>query len=606
MGVVHLRGRWALSALGLALLGQLSIEGARDERSAAPPVLGGILFFAAALMLVWGSRGTWNVESTLPSARTLAAVAVGSTRRGWLLCLAGASLCAVAAVPLFWQLNARDPHGPAADWPVNTGSWLLYLSALLLFGLAFVLKERAEPGHATAVTAIVVSGGMLSHRRELALVGGLTVLALLLRVVDLEHAPPGLWFDEAQNGIVGRGLVAPGAAHLTFIGDYTQMGALYFYFVGLCVRIFGNFAWSVRLVPALSGTLLVPLLYLLASRLYGWRTGLGAAGLVAISAWNITFSRYGVDVLPSVTLDVALYLCLLQGLRSGRAGYFAGAGVLLGLNLQMYYIARLAPVVILIMLVRLLPPVLAATVGRFATLRGRSPVRPRPQEASQGNFDIAAVGRRALTFLAGAGLAFLPVALFAVEQPALFNQRVDTVSIFRPDIRAQHPDLLRSNVTEHLLMFNWVGDNNPKQNLPGAPMLDWVSAALFATGAVICLLRLRRWQYFFPLVWLSVSITGGVLSIDAPHSQRTIENSAVAALIGGIFLGEVWQLLTLAMPAHSSHRAWRILGGSAVVSTLGIAACVAAAGGFSIYRYFGQQISDRSVWWEMNAPEAQA
>src|SRR5207237_6775463 len=113
---------------------------------------------------------------------------------------------------------------------------------------------------------------------------------------------------------------------------------------------FGTEVWQLRLLPALAGSLIVPMLYLLGARLYGWRVGLAAAGLLAVSSWNITFSRFGMDSMFTVALDVAVYLCMVQALRTGRLGYYAGAGVLLGLALQMYYVARLVPVVLVVVL----------------------------------------------------------------------------------------------------------------------------------------------------------------------------------------------------------------------------------------------------------------
>ena len=92
----------------------------------------------------------------------------------------------------------------------------------------------------------------------------------------------------------------------------------------------------------------VPLVYLLASRLYGWRAGLVAGALLAVSSWSITFSRFGMASMAAVALDVAIVLCLVLGLRTGRFLPYAAGGVLLGLNLQGYFLARLLPIVLLL------------------------------------------------------------------------------------------------------------------------------------------------------------------------------------------------------------------------------------------------------------------
>ncbi|MGI8587843.1 MAG: glycosyltransferase family 39 protein [Chloroflexia bacterium] len=572
----------AVSALGLAFLAQGIVEAARIQGLSVPPVASWLLFGLAAILLVIAAGPTPRL---VPAgvAPLLSRVREMRHRTLFVGCLTSACVCAAASAPLFWMLNAADPQTVAASWAVNDGSWLLYLVSLLLFALAFVVWERNTPAPVEGNEADPPAD-RLPRRREWALIAGLFVFALLLRVVNLEQAPPGLWFDEAQNGIVARQLVAPGGAHLTFISGYTQMGALFFYFVGLAVRLFGNLAWPVRLLPALAGAALAPLIYLIGARLYGQRTGLAAAGLLSVSAWNITFSRYGVDTVPTVALDVAIYLCVFQALRTGRLGYFAGAGVLLGLVLQMYYIGMLVPMVLLVMLVHM-----------FITERRHL---------------LPALRAGAGFFLLGALLSFLPVALFAGEKPDIFNTRIGTVSIFRPDIQAAQPDILQTNIAKHLLMFNWVGDDNPKQNLPLAPMLDWVTAALFLAGIGSCLLRARQKQYFFPVIWLLFSMVGGVFSKDAPHSQRTIENSVVTVLVAGIFLGDVLKIVSSALArlrirARSMADPRRSAQFAGLVSAIGIFVVVAGAGSMTLYRYFVLQVNDRTVAWEMNSPLAE-
>ena len=211
---------------------------------------------------------------------------------------------------------------------------------MLLFGLAFVFWERTthppEEGENPNPP-----GDRFPRWLEWAIMLGLFGVALYFRVKDLGTIPAGLWFDEGRDGIVGGQLVAPNAAHLTFIGDYTQMGALLWYFMGLTIKALGNTVFAVRILPAVAGALIAPMLYMLGARLYGWRAGLAAGALVAVLDWNITWSRIGMASMPTVALVVAVYLCVAQALRTGRLGYYAGAGILLGLALQMYYVSEL-------------------------------------------------------------------------------------------------------------------------------------------------------------------------------------------------------------------------------------------------------------------------
>ena len=150
-----------------------------------------------------------------------------------------------------------------------------------------------------------------------------------------------------------------------------------------------------------------------------------------------------------------------------------------------------------------------------------------------------------IAFAVGALIAFTPVGLFAIQRPSDYNARTDIVSVFST-INSPTPNSLKvnleSNVKSHLLMFNWQGDGNGRHNLPGSPMLDWITAALFFAGLASCVLRAWRWQYLFPVVWTAAGMSGGVFTLpfEAPQSHRALELSVVAALVAGIFIGEAW------------------------------------------------------------------
>src|SRR5262249_32904774 len=153
-------------------------------------------------------------------------------------------------------------EGGVPPEPANTGAWLLWIAALLLFGGACAVWERGAPAPVEGTPADA-PGDRPAPWVERALILGLFALALLLRLPSLENVPPGLWFDEAQTGIVARQLLAPDAAHPTFIGGFTQMGSLYFYVLGRLLQVFGATIWPLRLLPALAGAAIAPLLYLL-------------------------------------------------------------------------------------------------------------------------------------------------------------------------------------------------------------------------------------------------------------------------------------------------------------------------------------------------------
>ncbi|MDQ2808601.1 MAG: glycosyltransferase family 39 protein, partial [Chloroflexota bacterium] len=522
--LINLRRVLVVGAAGVVLYAEklTAEERLRTGGVGSPPLLVWQLFGVAALLFALGAWPT-ALRGGLPGPWG-AALRKQPRLRPALALGAAAVVLALATIPLFMTING------AAVGPVTRDSaqwgWPLWIIALLLFGAACAVWEWRAPAPTEGQVADP-PGDRLPARVEWAILAALLVGAGALRLWNLDNVPPGLWFDEAQNGIVGLNLLKAGAIHPTFIADFTQMGALPFYFFGLVLKVTGTLVWPLRLLPALAGAIIAPLLYLLGARLYGWRVGLAAGGLVAVSAWNLTFSRFGIVSLMTVAVDVAVYLCAAQALRTGRLGYYAGAGVLLGLALQTYYAARLVPLVLIALLLH-----------QLVSSRGRL---------------LRTAGLGLLIFTVGGLLAFLPVGLFALQQPAVFNGRINDVSVFNPAVNGGNPNAFSTSLNLHLLMFNFHGDSNGRHNLPGAPMLDDITAALFFLGLGACLLRAWRWQYAFPVLWFASALSGGVLSLpfEAPQSHRTLENSVVTALLAGIVLGELWALLTrVRMPAR--------------------------------------------------------
>src|ERR1039457_970457 len=140
-----------------------------------------------------------------------------------------------------------------------------------------------------------------------------TAFAAILRFSFL--ARPCLWGDEA----------------LTFsriCGTYNQMldvlredafGPLHYELYGLLARRFQMTPFMMRLWPAITGTLMVPAIYMVGFELLGRRTARVVAVLTASSAFLLAFSRDAKMYMPLwffITLHIA---CLLWWMRTGRS-----------------------------------------------------------------------------------------------------------------------------------------------------------------------------------------------------------------------------------------------------------------------------------------------
>ncbi len=398
-------------ALGAALaIGALLLLWARlDPAGLAyllPPLWGALLLPAGAAAAIWLSR-------------RLAPMLRG--RPAWL----GRGLAAGLAGAVLLR---------AGIWPA--------LGAALLLGGALVAaaslgEAGPEPAPATA----------RADRWFWPAAAGCALLALGLRLYQLDGIPFGIWRDEARHGLQALQILSDPGYRPVYV-PFVDIPALLFYLQTVSVSILGPTAAAVRAVPAIAGGLTALTIAALGRTLWGRTAGLAAALLLALSAWHIALSRLAFAAVLDPLLSLAALALLWQVGEPGvaaRRRLIAGAaaGAALGLALYTYHPARLMP--------------LAAAL--WVALRlGAS----------------RAAWRRALPALAAFALAGTLVATpllgYWLTKGRDFNQRVGQVSLLDrgAEQRALSADL-DDNITRYALMWHVAGDSNPRHNIPGTP-----------------------------------------------------------------------------------------------------------------------------------------
>src|SRR5579859_7168284 len=174
----------------------------------------------------------------------------------------------------------------------------------------------------------------LAYEKELLVL--ILVFGAAMRLWNLAGIPEGVWYDEAQNGIVANRILTDASYRPVYIGDLTQLPALFFYYIAAFIAIVGPNILAVRLASASLGILTIPLIYLLGKELYGARIGLIAAGLLALDRTHINFSRFGMNGITAPFFLVLTLYFVIRALRTGQTRYFVGVGVTLGLGLYSY------------------------------------------------------------------------------------------------------------------------------------------------------------------------------------------------------------------------------------------------------------------------------
>jgi mannosyltransferase len=240
-------------------------------------------------------------------------------------CRAGAAVLFALAVLLPADLaqdlpSRRDAIAIVPDLqraPISGATLLrlcLALDALLL--LAWGQRAGRRPA-AQAAFPGDGTGPPAPTRGEGALVGGLTALALVLR---LYHAGSDLWVDEIVNLHIFREIPALHiVASYRIINNHLMNTLL----VKAAAAAFGEAEWAVRLPAILWGTLTVPALWAASRSALGRHGALLAALLLALSYHHIFYSQNARGYSGLVFFSVAATGLLGRALRSGRPSAWA-------------------------------------------------------------------------------------------------------------------------------------------------------------------------------------------------------------------------------------------------------------------------------------------
>jgi 4-amino-4-deoxy-L-arabinose transferase-like glycosyltransferase len=285
---------------------------------------------------------------------------------------------------------------------------------------------------------------------------GLLVVTVLLRFPLLTTVPVGLHFDEAWSGIDAASVTW--AHHPIFFTDSNGMEPLYLYLQTISVLLFGHTAFALRLVSAVLGTLTVPALYLLVRRIGGWRLGLFAAGILAVTYWHVHVSRLGYRAIALPLVECLAWWALWNGVHKRDWRWLAGGGAAVGLSLYTYSTARAFPLAV------------ALWFGWLAIRRQ----------------DWRDLGRLVLVG-AAALVIFSPLGWYFAQHPAEFFARVGQVVVLSPGVTHSSQPAVLVGVARTLGMFSFHGDPQWKYNLSGKPIFDPLMSVFFYIGIGWCL-----------------------------------------------------------------------------------------------------------------------
>ncbi len=403
----------------------------------------------------------------------------------------------------------------------------------------------------------------LPRRLEWALLIGIVLIAVILRVIALRSLPPGLRYDELVNA-TGVDQVLREGPVIYFTSGWGHE-PLFQHVAALMWLMVERSAFTFRLTAALLGILGVIAGWLLTRRLFGRWVALLTTAALATAFVPILFARLALRViaLPLFTAitTYALWRALdpesdePEGKRS--VVWFAMGGLTLGLALITYPAGRVLPVTLLVF------------VFYLAIFH-----RERLKNRLWG----------LLLYFGLAALVSGPMFLFLRANPDA-EQRYQQLSGLMGTFGEGDLLPLIAGIRQTLTMFILKGDPEWYYNIADRPFFPLPVAILFFFGLALALWRWRQPAYALILLLLLGGLTPGMISSTEPGFSRTINILPVVYVFPAlaVVVGVNW-----AVQRWSKQRKL-IVGIAAILALLYFAA--------DIYAYFG-------VW--ARHPEIQA
>lgn len=372
----------------------------------------------------------------------------------------------------------------------------------------------------------------ISRKTYFILMALVVLLAFFVRTYHISSLPPGVYPDEAVNGVDA---ITANANHhwKLFYPNNNGREGLFMNLIALNFSLFGISVLTLKMWSILFGTLTVLGMVLLGEELLASRrAGIIAGFLTATSFWAINFSRisFRAIMLPFVLVFTVFFL--IRGIQKKKIIDYVFAGIFFGLGAHTYIAFRIAPLILVVLL-------LAFIISRkrfFATH-----------------------WKEILAFSAAMLIVALPILADFAIHPEYFNARTSEVSIFNPAVNQGHLlPMLGASIGKSLAQFSFFGDQNWRHNLPPWPELFPIFGLFFLAGFLYFIyeffyLAWRRIRHGerserFILVslllsWFFAMLIPEAITNEVPHALRSIGTMPVALLLATFSLESTFKWL---------------------------------------------------------------
>ena len=335
--------------------------------------------------------------------------------------------------------------------------------------------------------------------------------AFFFRFWQLDSIPPGLYPDEAMNGVNALEAIDNGQ-YKAFYPENNGREGLFINIQAASIALLGNTPLALRIVSAKFGALTIGAVFLFlwlllqntsANNAIALRIAFISSLFMSLSFWHLNFSRIG---FRAITMPFFLILALtflilaLRNFSKSRLStfYFLSVGIFLGLGLHGYTPFRLMPLLF---------------VAIFIIL------------AVKKTFPVKMLFWRFCLLAITMTLVFSPLLLHFIKNPNDFSNRHNKIYFFQQE---EPVKTLLKTLKDYALMFNIKGDCNSRHNYICNPQLNYVAGIFFLIGFIgLWFKKLRksfdaRYLWILYLGFFFTLLPAILASEGSPHALRSI------------------------------------------------------------------------------------
>ncbi|MFA5894907.1 MAG: glycosyltransferase family 39 protein [Candidatus Shapirobacteria bacterium] len=309
------------------------------------------------------------------------------------------------------------------------------------------------------------------------------IVAIFFRFYKINTLPGEIFGDMSQNLMHVDNLLK---GDYRLIYGYDGREGMWFYLVALVAKIFGNNYFSLKIAAGIIGTLTVIMLFILTRELTNFYIGLTAALLMAVSKWNVVFSRIGFRVVLVPLFVSAVIYTYVRAKKTKNWFWYVMTGGLMGLGMYTYPAFKL---------------MIAAMILIMTTdyLLHRNTLK------------------RSLLALLTLVIFCIPLAIDMNKNPEQYTSHTKQMLLNEDGvIRHDWMTTIGKNIINQSLMFNYQGDLVFRVNPSKQPMLDPISGAFFWIG-IIAWLFVKKKENLLLLVVFCFMQLPSILVLNNPQ-----------------------------------------------------------------------------------------